>query len=260
MTLSSSYNFWHMPKNFGFSQLSSSAIFISALIPYSNFLMSLKQSSIVSTDMLIKVILGTGLDMVISLSSSSDIEQFDGLQGAASMYWSSEIPSLQRKLSSIGSKGLRSVGMKQLSLALSTAAALYIDIISLMCVNMCIYFVIAVSTLGRKKGGTMCLKSHTGNVCAVVVIVFIALPRGIIGLLQLEWEGSNDDLWLIDVPGTVTSGSLNSTAVAGIVLGTTNPESAPNPVLNTDITTAPGNPAAKSDTSAPTAAFYINIA
>ena len=155
MTLSSSYNFWHMPKNFGFSQLSSSAIFISALIPYSNFFMSLKQSSIVSTDMLIKVILGTGLDMVISLSSSSDIEQFDGLQGAASMYWSSEIPSLHRKYSSIGSKGLRSLGIKQLSLAWSMAAALYIDTISLMCVNMFMYCIIAVSTVGRNNGGAI---------------------------------------------------------------------------------------------------------
>ena len=83
----------------------------------------------------------------------------------------------------------------------------------------------------------------------------VALPRGIMGLAQLEWEGSDDDLRLIDVPDTDTSGSLNSRAVAGTVLGTTNPESAPNPVLKTEITTAPGNPVANSDTSAATTGF-----
>ena len=85
--------------------------------------------------------------------------------------------------------------------------------------------------------------------------MFVALPRGIIGLVQLLRKGSDDDLRLIDVPDTDTSGSLNSRAVAGNVLGTTNPESTPNPVLNTEITTAPGNPVANSDISAATTGF-----
>ena len=67
--------------------------------------------------------------------------------------------------------------------------------------------------------------------------------------------GLDEDLLLIDVPGRVTSGSLNNRAVAGTVLGTTNPEFAPNAVLNTETTTDPSNPAAKSETSAATAVF-----
>merc|ERR1719507_1121449 len=61
--------------------------------------------------------------------------------------------------------------------------------------------------------------------------------------------GSDDETRLIDVPGTVTSGSLNNIAVAGIVRGTINPESAPNPELNTAITIAPGKPETNSATS-----------
>ena len=111
--------------------------------------------------------------------------------------------------------------MIQLNPALSTAAALYIDTISIACTNIFEKILIAVSTLGLNNGGAMRRKSHTGKVCTVVVTVFVALPRGIMGLAQLEWEGSDDDLRLIDVPDTDTSGSLNSRAVAGIVLGTT---------------------------------------
>ena len=102
----------------------------------------------------------------------------------------------------------------------------------------------------------MVLRSHTGNVCAVVVIVFMALPNGIIGLLHPDCEGSADVRRLIDVPGSVISGSLNSRAVAGIVLGMKNPEFAPRAVLKTEITTDPGNPAANKDTSDAIAAFY----
>ena len=68
-------------------------------------------------------------------------------------------------------------------------------------------------------------------------------------------EASDEDRRLIDVPGRVISGSLNNRAVAGMVLGITNPVFAPNAVLNTETTTDPGNPAANSDTSAATAAF-----
>ena len=121
---------------------------------------------------------------------------------------------------------------------------------------MFVNLLIALSNLGLNRGGATVLRSHTGNVCAVVVMVFIALPKGIIGLLHPDWEGSADVRLLIDVPGNVMSGSLNNKAVAGIVLGTTKPELAPRAELNTDITTAPGNPAANSDTSAATAAFY----
>ena len=155
MTFCSLSSFWQMPMNLGSSQLSSSAIFMSTLIPYSNLFMSLKQSSIVSTDMFMKVILGIVLVMVISLSSSPDFEQFDILQGPASIYLSSEIPSLHRMWSNIGSKGLRSVGMRQLNLALSTAAALYIDTISIKYPNIFENFIIAVLTLGFNNGGAM---------------------------------------------------------------------------------------------------------
>ena len=115
---------------------------------------------------------------------------------------------------------------------------------------------IMLSTFGLNNGGAIVLRSHTGNVCAVVVIVFMAVPNGIIGLLHPDWEGSVDVRRLIDVPGSVISGSLNSRAVAGTVLGTTNPEFAPRAVVKTEITTDPGNPAANSDTSDATAAFY----
>ena len=122
----------------------------------------------------------------------------------------------------------------------------------------------AVSTFGLNSGGVAViisqgakfLRSHTGNVCAVVVIAFTAAPNGMIGLLHPGWERSDEVRRLIEVPGTVTSGSLNIRAVAGMVLGTTNPELAPSVELNTDMTTAPGNPAAKRDNSVATAAFY----
>ena len=118
-----------------------------------------------------------------------------------------------------------------------------------------------VSTFGLNNGGAKFLnsqgarflKSHVGNVCnfsTVVVTVFMALPMGMIGLLQLE--DSDDDLRLMDVPGTVTSGSLNIIAVAGIVLLTMKPELAPSLELNTAMTTDPGNPVANSETSVAT--------
>ena len=115
------------------------------------------------------------------------------------------------------------------------------------------YRVSALSTYGLNRGGANCLNiqgatflnSHTGNVVALL----IALPRGIMALLQVDWMGSDDEIRLIDVPGTVTSGSLNNIAVAGIVRGTINPESTPNPELNTAITIAPGKPETNSATS-----------
>ena len=121
-----------------------------------------------------------------------------------------------------------------------------------------------MSTFGLNSGGANVLRSqgakflrsHTGNVCAVVVIAFIAAPKGIMGLLHPNRDGSVDVRLLIDVPGSVMSGSLNSRAVAGIVLGMTNPEFAPRAVLKTEITTDPGNPAANKDTSDAIAAFY----
>ena len=115
------------------------------------------------------------------------------------------------------------------------------------------YRVSALSTYGLNRGGANCLNiqgatflnSHTGNVVALL----ITLPRGIIALLQVDWMGSDDETRLIDVPGTVTSGSLNNIAVAGIVRGTMNPESIPKPELNTAITIAPGKPETNSATS-----------
>ena len=115
------------------------------------------------------------------------------------------------------------------------------------------YRVSALSTYGLNRGGANCLNiqgatflnSHTGNVVALL----IALPRGIMALLQVDWMGSDDEIRLIDVPGTVTSGSLNNIAVAGIVRGTINPESIPKPELNTAITIAPGKPETNSATS-----------
>ena len=87
------------------------------------------------------------------------------------------------------------------------------------------------------------------------MIVFTTFPNGMIGLLHLIWVESDEYRRLIDVSGRVISGSLNNRAVAGMVLVTTNPEFAPNAVLNTETTTDPGNPAAKSETSAATAVF-----
>ena len=115
------------------------------------------------------------------------------------------------------------------------------------------YRVSALSTYGLNRGGANCLNiqgatflnSHTGNVVALL----ITLPRGIMALLQVDWMGSDDEIRLIDVPGTVTSGSLNNIAVAGIVRGTMNPESIPKPELNTAITIAPGKPETNSATS-----------
>ena len=191
---------------------------------------------------------------------------------------SSDIPSLHRKCSRIGSNGLRKIGRRQLNLALSNASALYKEIFSVILEYISdsiaiawsvrsAYRLRAVSTLGLNSGGANVLRSqgakflrsHTGNVCAVVVIVLTAAPNGMIGLLHPGWERSDEVRRLIEVPGTVTSGSLNIRAVAGMVLGTTNPELAPSVELNTDMTTAPGNPAAKRDNSAATAAFYNGV-
>ena len=121
-----------------------------------------------------------------------------------------------------------------------------------------------MSTLGLNNGGANVIisqgatfpRSHAGNACAVVVIEFTAFPNGIMGLLHPDSDGSVEVLRLIEVPGTVMSGSLNEIAVAGIVLGTTKPEFAPRTELNTEMTTAPGNPAANTDTSVATTAFY----
>ena len=115
------------------------------------------------------------------------------------------------------------------------------------------YRVKALSTYGLNRGGANCLNiqgatflnSHTGNVVALL----IALPRGIMALLQVDWMGSDDEIRLIDVPGTVTSGSLNNIAVAGIVRGTINPELRPKLELKTAVTTAPGKPETNSATS-----------
>ena len=119
------------------------------------------------------------------------------------------------------------------------------------------YRVSALSTYGLNRGGANCLiiqgatlcNSHTGNVRNAVVALFILFPRGIMGLLQVDWTGSDDEIRLIDVPGTVTSGSLNNIAVAGIVRGTINPELRPKLELKTAVTTAPGKPETNSPTS-----------
>ena len=278
MTLSSFISCSHKPPNCGSSQLSSSATLISTLDPYFSFVMSLKQSSLVSMDTFMRIMFGIGLVIVISLSSTSDGEHIVGSQGGASMKSSSDIPSMHRKCSNIGSNGLRKIGRRQDSLALSITSALYKEIFSVILEYISdsiamawsvksAYRVRAVSTFGLNSGGVAViisqgakfLRSHTGNVCAVVVIAFTAAPNGMIGLLHPGWERSDEVRRLIEVPGTVTSGSLNIRAVAGMVLGTTNPELAPSVELNTDMTTAPGNPAAKRDNSAATAAFYNGV-
>ena len=64
-----------------------------------------------------------------------------------------------------------------------------------------------------------------------------------------------EDLLDIDVLGTLMSGSLNRTAVAGRVLGTRNPVFSMNSEAKTDITTAPVKPATNDDTSANTTEF-----
>ena len=70
IVLSSSKRFLHILLNRGSSQLSSSSAFMRTLEPNTNLVISLKQSSIVSTDIFIKTMLGIGLVIVISLSST----------------------------------------------------------------------------------------------------------------------------------------------------------------------------------------------
>lgn len=66
-------------------------------------------------------------------------------------------------------------------------------------------------------------------------------------------DGLVDDLRVMDVFGTFMSGSLKSTAVAGIVLGARN---VPSIVFEKiESTTAPGIPATNAATSASTTAF-----
>ena len=62
---------------------------------------------------------------------------------------------------------------------------------------------------------------------------FIFLPSGITGLLQDFWASNalgdiEDVLREIEVLGTLTSGSLNKTAVAGTVRGVIKPEASRN--------------------------------
>jgi hypothetical protein len=66
-------------------------------------------------------------------------------------------------------------------------------------------------------------------------------------------DESVDDRLEILVRGTIGSGSLNSTAVAGKVLGARNVPS--SSVEKTDKTTAPSIPATRAATSASTTAF-----
>ena len=79
-----------------------------------------------------RIMFGIGLVIVISLSSTSDGEHIVGSQGGASMKSSSDIPSLHRKCSNIGSNGLRKIGRRQLNLALSNTSALYKEIFSVI--------------------------------------------------------------------------------------------------------------------------------
>ena len=80
----------------------------------------------------------------------------------------------------------------------------------------------------------------------------IGIGQKLIGLEGLD--GFVDDLLVMLVLGTIGSGSLNSTAVAGIVLGARNvPSSAFEKI---DSTTAPGIPATNAATSASTTAFW----
>ena len=69
-----------------------------------------------------------------------------------------------------------------------------------------------------------------------------------------EIEDEEDRLEIV-VPGTLTSGSLNKTEVAGTVLGVMNPELPGREVENTLITTAPVSPLTKETTSLKTTAF-----
>ena len=92
------------------------------------------------------------------------------------------------------------------------------------------------------------------------LIASIFLPRGITGLLHafsasIDFGDIAEDLRDIDVLGTLMSGSLNRTAVAGRDLGTRNPVFSMNSEAYTDITTAPVKPATNDDTSASTIEF-----
>ena len=96
ITLSSSKRLLHISCNLGSSQLSSSKTLMRTLAPYCNFYISSKQSSIVSTEIFINIMLGIGLIMLSCRSSISDAEQIVWSQGGSSMNSSSDIPNLQR--------------------------------------------------------------------------------------------------------------------------------------------------------------------
>ena len=255
---SSSMTIWswkrslHMFSYRGSLQSWSSTILMSILAPKTSFVISEKQSSIVWTAKFISIILDIGLLIVISLSSSAVVLQIVRLHAGASIYWSLDIPNLHRICSKIGSKGRRNLGIRHRSPNFSQALDLY---------NESMFSTVdhrfrAVSALGLNAGGNAFLKSHEEKLWAELVSVLIVRPMGIIGRLQLDWDRSELELLLIVVPGTVISGSLNNTAVAGIVLGVIKPELPSKTVLNTEITTAPCKPAVNTETSASTAAFY----
>ena len=249
--------FWkrslHMSSYLGSLQSWSSTILMSILAPKFSFVISGKQSSIVWTAKFISIILGIGLLIVITLSSSAVVLQSVRLHTGASIYWSFDIPNLHLICSKIGSKGRRNFGIRHRSPNFSQARDLYNESMF----STLDHRIRAASALGLYAGGNAFLKSHVEKLWAEFVSVLIVWPTGMIGRLQLEWDRSDvEELLLIVVPGTVISGSLNNTAVAGIVLGVINPELPSKTVLNTEITTAPCKPAVNTETSASTAAFY----
>ena len=80
-------------------------------------------------------------------------------------------------------------------------------------------------------------------------VLFSSAPRFMIGLLQDEsaFDDMPEDLLEMVVRGNITSGSVNTTAVAGIDLGIKNPVSSSS-VEKTEITAAPVTPDTKTAT------------
>ena len=104
------------------------------------------------------------------------------LHAGASIYWSLDIPNLHRICSKIGSKGRRNLGIRHRSPNFSQALDLYKETMF----STVDHRFRAVSALGLNKGGNEFLKSHEEKLWAVLVIVLIVRPMGMIGRLQLE--------------------------------------------------------------------------
>ena len=230
MTWFCSNNSWQLDSNLGSLQGRSSTNLIRILAPNMTLGLPGKQSSFVRTCRLIIFRRGICLSSVISFSSIFDSEHEIWLYNGTSINSSSNSPSQHLICWNIGLKGRRNLGKRQAKPACSHALALIKDDRVEILDSKFDHRRIAVFAGAFKGEGTSFFTIWCRSRFLKLLLVFTIVPCWNNGLLHVLWTTFGTDFRELDVSCILLLGSLNITAVEGIVLDTINPEFAMNSV------------------------------